>query len=93
MTTTPLTYDAVLSAPDPRPTDLVSAHYDSDTDEIVATFRDSKIARVATQEFEELTNATLADYQYIDGTRAGVTCLTDNVDFAVAAEWWRQQTS
>lgn len=93
MTTTPLIYDAVLSAPAPQSSDLISAHYDADTNEIVVTFRDHKTARVATQDFEELAAATLADYEQLDGTRAGVTCLTETIDFAVAASWWREQAS
>ena len=93
MTTGPLTYDAVISAPAPLPTDLVAASYDADTEEIVVIFRDDKVARVPTAEFEELATATAADYEFLDGTRAGVTCLTKTVDFAVAADWWRKQAT
>ncbi|MEL6384436.1 MAG: hypothetical protein AAFQ89_18665 [Cyanobacteria bacterium J06626_18] len=28
----------------------------------------------------------------LDGTRAGVTCITETIDFAVAAAWWRKYT-
>jgi len=93
MTTIPLSFDAVISAPTPQPTDLTSAYYDTDTDEIVVTFRDDKVVRVPTQEFEELAHATAADYECLDGTRAGVTCITETVDFAVGADWWREQAS
>jgi hypothetical protein len=93
MTTSPLTYDAVISAPSSLPTDLTAAHYEAETREIVVTFRDGKVARVPTYEFEELATATAADYAFIDGTRAGVTCLTETIDFAVAADWWRSQAT
>lgn len=71
--------------------DLVSAIYDAHTQEIVVEFRDGKVARVLTSEFDELAIATTADYACLEGTRAGVTCLTERVDFAVAASWWRSQ--
>ena len=74
-----------------RPEDLIAARYDADTDEIVVSFQDGKVARVPTIEFEELAIATADDYEHLDGTRSGVTCITDTVDFAVAASWWRQQ--
>ncbi len=93
MTLSQLTYDAVISAPSPLPTDLTAARYDDETDEIVVTFQDGKTARVPTSEFEELSDATSADYEFLDGTRAGVTCLTETVDFAVAADWWRSQAT
>lgn len=83
--------DAIVSAPEAMPSDLISAGYDAETGEIVVTFRDGKVARVSTAEFEELAEATVADYQFLDGTRAGVTCITETVDFAVAAAWWREQ--
>ncbi len=91
MTVSPLTYDAVISAPDPLPTDLLTARYDAEKDEIVVTFRDDKVARIPTREFAELAAATAADYDFLDGTRAGVTCLTETIDLAVAADWWREQ--
>ncbi len=93
MTTNPLTYDAVISAPSPLPSDLTSARYDAETREIVVTFRDDKVARVPTHEFKELATATPNDYVFLDGTRAGVTCLTETIDFAVAADWWRSQAT
>lgn len=83
-------HDAVVVAPDIRPEDLIAAHYDANTDEIVVSFQDGKVARIPTTEFEELATATVADYEYLDGTRSGVTCITDTVDFAVAASWWRE---
>jgi hypothetical protein len=89
--TSPLTYDAVISAPSALPTDMTTARYDAEAHEIVVTFRDDKIACVPTREFEELATATAADYTFLDGTRAGVTCLTETIDFAVAADWWRSQ--
>ena len=55
------------------------------------SFQDGRVARVATTEFEELATATAADYEHLDGTRSGVTCITDTVDFAVAASWCREQ--
>jgi hypothetical protein len=58
----------------------------------MVTFREDKVARVPTREFEELATATAAEYAFLDGTRAGVTCLTETIDFAVAADWWRSQT-
>ena len=89
--TTLTSHDAIISAPEAMPSDLLSATYDADTSEIVVHFRDGKIARLLTSEFEELAEATAADYQFLDGTRAGVTCLTETIDFAVAAAWWREQ--
>lgn len=83
--------DAVVVAPGLRPDDLIAAHYDADTDEIVVSFQDGKVARVPTTEFEELATATATDYEHLDGTRSGVTCITDTIDFAVAASWWREQ--
>ncbi len=91
MTISSITYDAVISAPEPLPSDLTTARYDAETDEIVVTFRDDKVARVPAYEFSELSAATAADYEFLDGTRAGVTCLTETIDFAVSADWWRQQ--
>ncbi|MEM9484119.1 MAG: hypothetical protein AAGA83_10560 [Cyanobacteria bacterium P01_F01_bin.116] len=85
-------HDAVVIAPATRPEDLIAACYDADTDEIVVSFQDGKIARVPTNEFEELAKATVTDYEHLDGTRSGVTCITDTVDFAVAASWWRGHT-
>jgi hypothetical protein len=84
-------HDAVIAAPEAMPSDLISASYDARTETIVVTFRDGKVARVATTEFEELAKATATDYQFLDGTRAGVTCITETVDFAVGAAWWREQ--
>lgn len=84
-------YDAVVSAPEPLPSDIMGARYDAEAREIVVTFRDKKIARVPTEEFGELSTATTADYELLDGSRAGVTCLTETIDFAVAADWWREQ--
>ncbi len=81
----------IVSAPETMPSDLISARYEVDTQTIVVRFRDGKVARVATTEFEELATATAADYEHLDGTRPGVTCITDTVDFAVAASWWRKQ--
>ncbi|MFE4108395.1 hypothetical protein [Almyronema epifaneia] len=83
-------HDALISAPEATPSDLISAYYEADTDEIVVSFRDGKVTRISTSEFEELAEATAADYQLLDGTRAGVTCITETVDFAVAATWWRE---
>ncbi|NEP15473.1 MAG: hypothetical protein F6J97_01065 [Leptolyngbya sp. SIO4C1] len=83
--------DAIASAPAALPSDLISASYDAETQQIVVRFRDGKAARVSISEFEELAEATAADYELLDGTRAGVTCITDNIDFAVAAAWWREQ--
>lgn len=91
MTISRVTYDAVISAPEALPSDLTTARYDAETDEIVVTFRDNKVARVPAREFSELSTATAANYEFLDGTRAGVTCLTETIDFAVAADWWRQQ--
>ncbi|MEL6130528.1 MAG: hypothetical protein AAFU84_10735 [Cyanobacteria bacterium J06633_23] len=91
MNTNQTLHDAVVVAPDTRPEDLITANYDADTDEIVVSFQDGKVARVPTTEFEELADATAADYEYLDGTRSGVTCITDTVDFAVAASQWRKQ--
>lgn len=91
MKTTLTSQDALISAPEAMPSDLISARYDADTEEIVVNFRDGKVARVLTSEFEELAEATVVDYQLIDGTRAGVTCITETIDFAVAAAWWREQ--
>ncbi|MEA5467215.1 hypothetical protein [Leptothoe sp. PORK10 BA2] len=91
MNTNQTLHDAVIVAPAIRPEDLIAARYDADTDEIVVSFQDGKIARVLTTEFEELASATVADYEHLDGTRSGVTCITDTVDFAVAASWWREQ--
>ena len=93
MTTTSLTYDAILSAPAPQSSDLISAHYDASTEEIVVIFWDNKTTRVATQNFEELAAATPTDYEQLDGTRAGVTYLTETIGFAVTASWWREQAS
>ena len=89
--TTLTSHDAIISAPEAMPSDLLSATYNADNSEIVVHFRDGKIARILTSEFEELAEATAADYQFLDGTRAGVTCLTETIDFAVAAAWWREQ--
>lgn len=89
--TTLTSHDAIISAPEAMPSDLLSATYDADTSEIVVHFRDGKIARALTSEFEELAEAAAADYQFLDGTRAGVTCITETIDFAVAAAWWREQ--
>lgn len=83
--------NSVVSAPEALPSDLISARYDADTQNIVVSFRDGKVTRVPTTEFEELATATTADYEHLDGTRSGVTCITDTVDFAVAASWWREQ--
>lgn len=91
MTVSPLTYDAVISAPEALPSDLTGACYDAETNEIVVIFRDNKVVRVPTSEFSELAAATVADYEFLDGTRAGVTCLSETIDFAVAADWWREQ--
>ncbi|MBE9060987.1 hypothetical protein [cf. Phormidesmis sp. LEGE 11477] len=91
MTLSPLTYDAVISAPEALPSDLTSARYDAKTNEIVVTFKDNKVVRVPTSEFAELASATAADYEFLEGTRAGVTCLSKEIDFAVAADWWREQ--
>jgi hypothetical protein len=84
-------HEAVISAPPETPLDLISAEFDVNAGDIVVHFRDGKVARVSSSEFPELAKATAVDYQFLDGTRAGVTCLTDNVDFAVAACWWRRQ--
>ena len=92
MNTNQTLHDAVVVAPDIRPDDLISAHYDAATDEIIVTFQNGKVARVPTSEFEELAAATATDYEHLDGTRSGVTCITDTIDFAVAASWWREQT-
>ncbi len=86
-------HDPVISAPSPLPSDLTAAHYDVETREIVVSFRDNRVARVPTREFEELATATPDDYAFLDGTRAGVTCLTESIDFAVAADWWRSQAT
>lgn len=67
--------NSVVSAPEALPSNLISAHYDAATDEIVVSFQDGKVARVSTSEFEELANATNADYEHLDGTRSGVTCI------------------
>lgn len=89
---TPLTArDAVILGPDPSPIDPISAVYDPKTQEIVVHFGDGKVAKVQTNEFEELANAGIQDFECLDATRAGVTCITDTVDFAVAASWWRAQ--
>ncbi|PZO19059.1 MAG: hypothetical protein DCF25_08955 [Leptolyngbya foveolarum] len=93
MTISPLAYDVVVSAPDPLPTDLIEARYDAKTNEIVVMFGDSKVARIPVGEFEELAVATAVDYESLDGTRAGVTCITEAVDFAVSADWWRSQAT
>ncbi|MEM9008476.1 MAG: hypothetical protein AAGE59_33820 [Cyanobacteria bacterium P01_F01_bin.86] len=93
MKTTLTSHDALISAPEATPSDLVAATYDPDTAEIVVSFRDGKVARVLASEFEELATATTADYQMLDGTRAGVTCITATIDFAVAAAWWREQAT
>ncbi len=92
MALSPLTYDTVISAPEALPSDLTSARYDADTNEIVVTFQDDKVVRVPTCEFSELAEATVANYEFLDGTRAGVTCLSETINFAVAADWWREQT-
>ena len=34
------------------------------------------------------SEATIADYQMLDGTRTGVTCISETIDFAVAATWY-----
>lgn len=91
MKTTLTDHNAFVSAPDATPSDLISAHYEAETGDIVVSFRDGKVARVPTSEFEELAEATAPDYQCLEGTRAGVTCITETIDFAVAATWWRQQ--
>jgi hypothetical protein len=91
MKTTLTSHEALVSGPEALPSDLVSAHYEAETGEIIVGFRDGKVARVPTSEFEELAEATVADYGCLDGTRAGVTCITERVDFAVAATWWREQ--
>lgn len=91
MKTTLTSHDALISAPEAMPSDLLSATYDANTGEIIVSFRDGKVAQVLTSEFEELAQATAADYQMLDGTRAGVTCITETIDFAVAAAWWREQ--
>ena len=91
MKTTLTSHDALVSAPGEQSSDLISAHYDADTGDIIVGFRDGKVARVPTTEFEELAEATADDYQFLDGTRAGVTCITERVDFAVAATWWRER--
>ena len=91
MKTILISQDALISAPEATPSDLISARYDADTGEIVVDFRDGKVARILTSEFEELAEATNADYKLLDGTRAGVTCITETIDFAVAATWWRKQ--
>ena len=83
--------DAVVVASGTRPHDLIAAHYDDTTNEIIVSFQDGKVARVPTTEFEELATATADDYEHLDGTRSGVTCITDTIDFAVAASWWREQ--
>lgn len=83
----------LFSAPDPLPTDLIEARYDAKINEIVVTFRDNKVARIPVGEFEELAVATAVDYESLDGTRGGVACITENVDFAVAADWWRSQVT
>ena len=89
---TPLSsQDALISGPQAMPSDLISAVFDADQQKIVVRFRDGKIAQVPVSAFEELVGATVSDYEFLDGTRAGVTCLTENVDFAVAASWWRRQ--
>lgn len=93
MTTNQTLHDAVIIAPELQPSDLIEAQYDAGTQEIVVSFQDGKVARVPTTEFEELAAATEADYEYLEGTRSGVTCITDDVDFAVAASWWRQQAA
>ncbi|PSN17548.1 hypothetical protein C7271_17185 [filamentous cyanobacterium CCP5] len=91
MKTTLTSHDAYIFAAEGTPLDLISARYDAEREEIVVSFRDGKVARVLTSEFEELAGATTADYKWLDGTRAGVTCLTETIDFAVAAAWWREQ--
>ena len=91
MKTTLTSHDALISAPEAMPSDLLAAHYDTATGEIVVSFRDGKVAQVLTSEFEELAAATPEDYQWLDGTCAGVTCITETVDFAVAADWWRER--
>jgi hypothetical protein len=91
MKTTPFSQDALISSPPETSSDLISAIYDACTQEIVVEFRDGKVARVLTSEFDELAIATMADYEFLDATRAGVTCLTETVDFAVAASWWRKR--
>jgi hypothetical protein len=48
--TSPLTYDAVISAPSSLPTDLTATRYDAEAHKIVVTFRDDKVARVLTRE-------------------------------------------
>ncbi|MEO0351540.1 MAG: hypothetical protein AAF282_15980 [Cyanobacteria bacterium P01_A01_bin.15] len=92
MNTSQTLHDAVVAAPPIRSDDLIAAHYDADTNEIVVSFQDEKVVRLPTSEFEELATATVADYEHLDGTRSGVTCITDTVDFAVAASWWRAKT-
>jgi hypothetical protein len=91
MKTTLTTYDVLVSAPESMPSDLLAANYDATKGEIVVSFKDGKVARVPTKEFAELAEATAADYRLLDGTRAGVTCITEKVDFAVAADWWRER--
>ena len=61
-------HDAVVVASTIRSEDLIAAHYDADTDEIVVSFQDGKVARVLITEFEELASATTVDYEYLDGT-------------------------
>ncbi len=48
MNTNQTLHDAVVVAPDTRPEDLITANYDADTDEIVVSFQDGKVARVPT---------------------------------------------
>ena len=61
MNTSQTLHDAVVVAPPVRPEDIIDAHYDADTREIVVSFQDGKKARVLTTEFEEHAAATATD--------------------------------
>ena len=65
--------EATISSPQAMSSDLTAASYDIHSREIVVNFRDGKIARIPTTEFDELATATTADYEFLEGTRAGVT--------------------
>jgi hypothetical protein len=91
MKTTLNFHDALVSAPPEMPWNLISASFDAKTREIVANFSDGKVARVPSTEFDELATAAIADDEFLDATRAGVTCLAETVEFAVAASWWRKR--
>ncbi|MEM9906424.1 MAG: hypothetical protein AAF921_15510 [Cyanobacteria bacterium P01_D01_bin.44] len=44
-----------------------------------------------TEELKIFADAITNEIRGLDGTRAGVACITETIDFAVAATWWRAQ--